>query len=113
LRMFPEAEVNSSADVRLASFQTGIGLLAQNLALPVVPMRLDGVWQMKREHHRLARIGAITIHIGAPITFSPDMPASEIAHHLECAVRSLSRSVYPAFPSIISSLWLSHFAPLP
>jgi len=87
--IFPEGEVNNSADGRMAPFQTGIGLLAQNLALPVVPMRLDGVWRMKREHRRLARIGEITIHIGAPITFSADMPANEIAHHLECAVRSL------------------------
>jgi long-chain acyl-CoA synthetase len=87
--IFPEGEVNNSADGRMAPFQAGIGLLAQNLALPVVPVRLDGVWQMKREHRRLARIGEITIHIGAPITFSPDMPANQIAHHLECAVRSL------------------------
>jgi 1-acyl-sn-glycerol-3-phosphate acyltransferase len=73
----------------MAPFQAGIGLLAQNLALPVIPMRLDGVWQMKREHRRLARLGEITVHIGAPITFPPNTPAEEITHHLECAVRSL------------------------
>ena len=87
--IFPEGEVNNSADGRMAPFQTGIGLLAQNLALPIVPMRLDGVWQMKREHRRLARLGEITVHIGAPITFAPGTPANEIAHHLECEVRSL------------------------
>jgi long-chain acyl-CoA synthetase len=87
--IFPEGVVNNSADGRLAPFQSGIGLLAENLALPIVPMRLDGVWQMKREHRRLARFGEITVHIGAPITFPPNTPANEIARHLESLVSSL------------------------
>jgi long-chain acyl-CoA synthetase len=87
--IFPEGVVNNSADGRMAPFQSGIGLLAENLALPIVPMRLDGVWQMKREHRRLARFGEITVHIGAPITFPHNTPANEIARHLESLVSSL------------------------
>ena len=87
--IFPEGEVNNSADRRMAPFQSGIGLLAENLALPVVPMRLDGVWQMKREHRRLARFGEITVHIGAPLTFLPGTPAAEIARQLEKVVTAL------------------------
>jgi len=34
-------------------------------------MRLDGVWQMKREGRRLARLGEIVVRIGAPVTFPP------------------------------------------
>jgi hypothetical protein len=34
-------------------------------------MRLDGVWQMKKEHRRLASLGEITVHIGAPSPFPP------------------------------------------
>jgi long-chain acyl-CoA synthetase len=87
--IFPEGEVNNSEDGRMAPFQSGIGLLAENLALPIVPMRLDGVWQMKRECRRLARLGEITVHIGTPVTFPPGTPPSEIARHLESIVRSL------------------------
>jgi long-chain acyl-CoA synthetase len=87
--IFPEGEVNNSDDGRMATFQSGIGLLAQNLALPIIPVRLDGVWQMKRERRRLARFGEITVHIGAPITFPRNTSAEEIARHLECEVRSL------------------------
>src|SRR5260370_39401108 len=43
--VFPEGEVNNSEDGRMASFQSGIGLLSKNLGLPIIPMRLDGVWQ--------------------------------------------------------------------
>ena len=87
--IFPEGEVNNSADGRMAPFQSGIGMLAENLALPIVPIRLDGVWQMKREHRRFAHRNEITVHIGARVTFSSGMPAEEIARQLEAVVRSL------------------------
>jgi long-chain acyl-CoA synthetase len=87
--VFPEGEVNNSEDGRMAAFQSGIGLLAENLRIPIVPMRLDGVWQMKREHRRLAHIGEITVRIGAPVTFPPGTAPEEIARQLESLVRSL------------------------
>jgi len=87
--IFPEGEVNNSADGRMAPFQSGIGLLAENLALPIIPMRLDGVWQMKKEHRRLAGLGEITVHIGAPITFPPNTSGNEIARTLAVLVSSL------------------------
>ncbi len=86
LLVFPEGEVNNSEDGRMATFQSGIGLLAENLRLPIIPMRLDGVWQMKRDHRRLAHIGEITVHIGAPIKFPPDARPDEIARRLESIV---------------------------
>ena len=89
LLIFPEGVVNNSEDGRMAPFQSGIGLLAENLGIPVVPMRLDGVWQMKREHRRLAHFGEITVRIGAPVTFPSDTPPDEIARRLQSIVQSL------------------------
>ncbi len=89
LLVFPEGVVNNSADGRMAPFQSGIGLLAENLRIPVVPMRLDGVWQMKRERRRLAHFGEITVRIGTPVTFAPGTPPDEIARQLETIVKSL------------------------
>jgi long-chain acyl-CoA synthetase len=87
--VFPEGEVNNTATGEMAPFQSGIGLLTENLNIPILPMRLDGVWQMKREHRRLARFGEITVRIGAPITFPPSASPDEIARRLESLVRSL------------------------
>jgi len=87
--VFPEGEVNNSETGEMAPFQSGIGILAENLRIPIVPMRLDGVWQMKRQHRRLARIGEITVRIGAPVTFERGTPADEIARSLQSMVRSL------------------------
>jgi long-chain acyl-CoA synthetase len=87
--VFPEGEVNKTETGDMAPFQSGIGVLAENLRIPIVPMRLDGVWQMRRQGRRLAHIGEITVRIGAPITFPPGATANEIARSLESAVRSL------------------------
>jgi long-chain acyl-CoA synthetase len=89
LLVFPEGEVNNSEDGRMAAFQSGVGLLAENLRLPIIPIRLDGVWQMKRERRRLAHLGEIAVHIGAPTTFSPDTPPDEIARRLESIILAL------------------------
>jgi long-chain acyl-CoA synthetase len=87
--VFPEGEVNNSETAEMAAFQRGTGLLAENLRLPIVPMRLDGVSQMKRERRRLAHFGEITVRIGAPVAFPPGTPADEIARRLESLVRAL------------------------
>ncbi|MDP9340016.1 MAG: AMP-binding protein [Acidobacteriota bacterium] len=85
--VFPEGEVTQ--DESMTRFRSGIGLLAENLGLQIVPIRLDGVWQMKSEHRRLARRGEITIRIGAPVHFPPGTEPDTIAQTLEALVRSL------------------------
>jgi len=87
--VFPEGEVNNRGNGEMAPFQSGIGVLAENLRIPIVPVRLDGVWQMKREGRRLARIGEIVVRIGAPLSFAAGTGANDIARSLEAAVRSL------------------------
>lgn len=87
--VFPEGDVNNSETGEMAPFRPGIGLLAENLSIPVIPMRLDGVWQMKREGRRLARFSEITVRIGPPVPVSPGTPPDEIARKLESRVRSL------------------------
>ena len=87
--VFPEGEVNNSEDGKMAPFQQGIGLLAQNLRLPIIPMRLDGVWGMKRERRRWAHRGEISIHIGQPVPFPVDAAPQQIARSLRQIVTEL------------------------
>jgi long-chain acyl-CoA synthetase len=89
LLVFPEGEVNNTPDGRMARFQPGIGLLAQNLHLPVIPVRLDGVARMKQGRRRLARRGELTVTIGTPVTFRDEISPEEVARQLEAIVRSL------------------------
>jgi long-chain acyl-CoA synthetase len=87
--VFPEGHGNDSETGEMDKFQSGIGLLAENLNVPIIPMRLDGVWQMKRERRRLAKPGEITIRIGVPVTFPPGTPPDEIAARLRSTVAAL------------------------
>ena len=87
--IFPEGDVNNSADGRMAPFQPGIGLLAENLALPIISIRLAGVWQMKQERRRLAHRNEITVHIAAPVTFPSSTPPQEIAAQLQAMIENL------------------------
>jgi long-chain acyl-CoA synthetase len=85
--VFPEGEV--SRDGSMAAFRGGIGLLAENLRLPVVPVRLDGLWKMKQQRRRWAHRRELTVRIGPPLKFPPGTPPEEIVSTLESRVREL------------------------
>ncbi|MCU1239667.1 MAG: AMP-dependent synthetase and ligase [Candidatus Acidoferrum typicum] len=87
--VFPEGEITKNETGEMQPFHSGMGLLAENLRIPIVPIRMDGVWQMKREGRRLARRGEITMRIGPPVTFALATPPDEIAQTLESVVRNL------------------------
>jgi len=87
--VFPEGETTRNEAGEMGAFQPGIGLLAENLGIPVVPMRMDGVWQMRREGRRLAHLGEITLRVGQPVNFPLGTAPEESARKLEMAVRSL------------------------
>jgi long-chain acyl-CoA synthetase len=87
--VFPEGDINKRDTPDMIPFAPGVGLLAQNLNIPVVPMRVDGLWRMQKEHRRLAHRGEVTVHIGAPVTFPPNTPPPEIVSRLQFLVLSL------------------------
>ena len=85
--VFPEGALTK--DGKLAPFRAGIGLLASNLRLPIVPLRIDGLFELKQAGKRIARPGAVKITIGSPLTFEPDADPVLIARQLQTAVASL------------------------
>ena len=87
--IFPEGVVNDRLSEEMVPFQSGVGLLSANLHLPIVPIRLKGVWGMKQQRRRVAHIGEITVHIGKPVSFPAEMPAEEVASELQALIRSL------------------------
>jgi long-chain acyl-CoA synthetase len=67
--VFPEGR--TTPDGNLARFQVGIGLLSNGLRLPIVPMRIDGLFELREAKRRVARPGAVRVTIGAPVEFEP------------------------------------------
>jgi long-chain acyl-CoA synthetase len=87
--VFPEGHGNDTETGEMDKFQSGVGLLAENLNVPIVPMRIDGAWKMRREGRRIARRGEIMIRIGAPVRFSAGTPPEAIAARLREIIAAL------------------------
>jgi len=85
--VFPEGR--HTTDGKLLRFRSGIGLLANNLQIPIVPMRIDGLFELKQAEKKFARPGQVTVHIGVPVQFEPESDPEQIARELQNKVEQL------------------------
>jgi long-chain acyl-CoA synthetase len=85
--IFPEGEL--TPDGKLQPFRAGIGLLAANLKLPVIPLRMDGTYEIREAGSILNRPGWVQVHIGEPVEFAIGTDPQQIVHELERRVAEL------------------------
>ena len=85
--VFPEG--HHTTDGKMRPFRAGVGLLANNLAIPVVPMRIDGLFELKKAGKKFARPGQIQVKIGVPVRFPRGSDPEWIAAELQKAVENL------------------------
>jgi long-chain acyl-CoA synthetase len=88
--VFPEGDL--TPDGKLQPFRAGIGLLASNLRLPVVPMRIDGAYEIREAGRVFNRPGRIRVYIGRPVEFPAGSDPQQIATDLEECVASLGEN---------------------
>jgi long-chain acyl-CoA synthetase len=87
LLVFPEGR--HTTDGKLLPFRTGIGLLANNLQIPIVPMRIDGLFDLKQAGKKFTRPGQVKVKIGVPVHFKPRSDPEWIARELQKMVEQL------------------------
>jgi len=85
--VFPEG--GRTPNGKMQCFQSGIGVLAKELSIPVVPMRIDGLYEIKKSGKRMACPGTVTVRIGTPVRYSYDMGSAAIAADLQSRVAGL------------------------
>jgi len=85
--IFPEGE--ETKDGHMQTFRAGIGLLAAELNVPVIPIKLDGLFELKRRRQRFVKPGAVTVTFGEAVEFAANTTPLEITRELELRVRSL------------------------
>jgi long-chain acyl-CoA synthetase len=85
--LFPEGR--RSADGTLASFQSGIGLLARESAAAVLPVAMAGLGELKLRRRRWFRSGTVTIRVGEPITIGQGESPQDFTARLEAQMRRL------------------------
>jgi long-chain acyl-CoA synthetase len=86
--VFPEGQ--RTRDGKMAPFRSGIGLLAMRLNLPVIPIRIDGLFELKQARKKFARPGHVRVTVGEPVRFGPDADPEAIARELERRVAALA-----------------------
>jgi long-chain acyl-CoA synthetase len=87
--VFPEGR--HTTDGNMNPFRAGIGLLANNLKIPIVPIRIDGLFERKQAGRHFAWPGQIRVKIGRPVSFPPGSDAEQIAHQLFQQVAQLAQ----------------------
>lgn len=85
--VFPEGR--RSPDGQLHRFKPGVGLLVKGLAVPVVPIRIDGLQALAQQRRKFARPGEITVRIGEPVTYGATSEPEAIAQDLHRRVAEL------------------------
>lgn len=85
--VFPEGR--HTTDGKMNPFRAGIGLLAQNLGIAVLPMRIDGLFEAKQAGRKLVAPHEICVRVGRPMKFESATPPEKIALDLQRAVQNL------------------------
>jgi 1-acyl-sn-glycerol-3-phosphate acyltransferase len=85
--IFPEG--TETKDGKLQPFKAGIGLLTSELKVPVVPIMLRGLFDLKQQKKRFVKPGTVSITFGEPIQFSSDHTPSNITRDLERTLKSI------------------------
>ena len=84
--IFPEGRRSSAGEID--RFRPGIGMIASRLAVPVVPVRLEGLDKVLHPSWKMAKPGRVRVAFGAPIRLVGD-DYEALARRVEEAVRRL------------------------
>jgi long-chain acyl-CoA synthetase len=84
--IFPEGKITT--DGSIDRFRPGIGMIGTRMAVPIVPLRIDGLDRVLPRSARMARRGPVRVAFGAPLTLTGDNYEA-LAKQVEDAVRLL------------------------
>ena len=85
--IFPEG--TRTRDGRMHNFRPGIGLLAQQSGVPVLPVALVGLGALRVNGQGWFRSGKVAVHVGSPIVPFSAAGADQLTRQFEKAVRAL------------------------
>jgi long-chain acyl-CoA synthetase len=88
LLVFPEGK--RTEDGRMNPFKRGTGLLVEGLNMMVVPVKIDGLFELKKSGRRFALPGEIVVTFGEPVRYAPGTDTDFITSDLERRVSELS-----------------------
>jgi long-chain acyl-CoA synthetase len=85
--VFPEGQ--RTPDGMLHTFRPGIGMMAIRLRIPVIPIRLAGLYEIYSVHDSWPHRGRVRVSVGEPLLFDANISYEQAARRVEEAVRGL------------------------
>ncbi len=89
--VYPEGR--RTPDGRLRPFQPGVGLMALRLEVPVVPVYLDGLFDVMSLHDSWPRRGPVHVQFGSPIRPAEGEEYARLAERIEASFRRMAASL--------------------
>jgi long-chain acyl-CoA synthetase len=86
---FPEGK--TTKDGKINPFMSGIGLLVTQLNIPVVPIRIDGLYEVYQKGNYFSRPGSVKVTFGEPLVYPLHTNPAAITRDLETRVRKLGQ----------------------
>jgi long-chain acyl-CoA synthetase len=85
--VFPEGKLTS--DGRMDAFRPGIGMMAVQLRVPVVPIHIQGLFELYSRHDSWPKRGSARVSIGQPLEFPAGTSYEVAAQQVQEAVEKL------------------------
>ncbi len=82
--VFPEGR--RSDDGKPQPFQAGSGLLWKELGIPLIPVRIDGLGELKVSGKKWFRSGTISVTVGDPLPSEPTASPEALTEEMRRAV---------------------------
>lgn len=86
--VYPEGRL--TPDGALQRFQAGIGLMQQQLEVPVVPVYLEGLFEILSVHDSWPRRGAVRVAFGPPVDVLKGEAYTRLAERVEESFRGMA-----------------------
>jgi len=89
--LYPEGKL--TLDGKINRFKSGIGLLTQAMNVPVVPVRIDGLFGIANHAHWIPqKFGRVSVTFGPPLAIDRRADPDAIAQECEAALRALGQA---------------------
>ena len=87
--VFPEGVRAPKGQLHMSPFKAGIGVLIKELNVAVVPVKLNGLYELKKRRQYFASRGTVSVTFGEPVTLDIRMQPTEIAEELFRRIEAL------------------------
>jgi 1-acyl-sn-glycerol-3-phosphate acyltransferase len=85
--VFPEGRL--TPDGAIHAFRPGAAVMAERLGLPVVPIRVDGLYEIWPEHQYKPGKGRVRVTIGPPLVMRPGESPAAFTARMEETIHRL------------------------